>query len=232
MDEANSATHNLKRFCSLAGLDGFRNLPKLLEALKAWEEKRCAAEVLKELTETGFKLVLARQERTALVGRIKELEEAEEQYKHVREQKRIVEARLAETEEAKDRKDEKVDALRAELNAQKLSYEEKQKELNERLTDLSSAKDYLASLSRVTVYTRTRFDYERSVTRLTKEQEKVLGQISPGSDFLVKGSAGTGKTLVLLKAIEKVKGRGLGQPRHRLRGSGRPPHVHELPREV
>ncbi len=209
-EEACAATQHLRRFCTLAGLDGLRNLPRLLEALKAWEERRCAAEVVKELKETGFKLLMAKREKDALVGRIKELENAEEQLRHLREQKKLVEAKLAETEEAKERKDAKVDALRAELNARKLALENEQKIHQEKLKELASARDYLNSLSRVTIYTRTRFDYDRTVTRLTKEQEKVLGQIQPGSDFLVKGSAGTGKTLVLLKAVEKVKGKEAG----------------------
>jgi superfamily I DNA/RNA helicase len=60
----------------------------------------------------------------------------------------------------------------------------------------------------MTVLTRTRADYEKSLIRLTPEQKKILEQIHLDSDFLVKGAAGTGKTLILLKAIEKAKGRG------------------------
>ena len=56
----------------------------------------------------------------------------------------------------------------------------------------------------MTVYTRTRLDFERSLVRLTAEQSKVLAQIKLNRDFLVKGSAGTGKSLVLIKALEKA----------------------------
>ncbi|GAB1456904.1 hypothetical protein MASR2M48_22120 [Spirochaetota bacterium] len=65
-------------------------------------------------------------------------------------------------------------------------------------------------MRRMTAFTRTRADYERAVVRLTAEQKGILTQIRLDRDFLVKGSAGTGKTLVLLKAVEKAKGIGTG----------------------
>ena len=40
----------------------------------------------------------------------------------------------------------------------------------------------------------------------------MLNQITGNTDFLIKGHAGTGKTLVLLKAIEKIRGK--GEQRH------------------
>lgn len=56
----------------------------------------------------------------------------------------------------------------------------------------------------MTSYTRTRYDYEQSLLRLTREQESIVNQVKFEHDFLVKGSAGTGKSLVLLKTLEKL----------------------------
>ena len=48
-------------------------------------------------------------------------------------------------------------------------------------------------------------DYERSITRLTPEQRAAVDLIKLNGDFLVKGNAGTGKTLVLLEALRKAR---------------------------
>ena len=69
---------------------------------------------------------------------------------------------------------------------------------------LSSASKYLETVGSLTSYTRTRLDFERDITRLTPEQQDVLDSISLTNDFLIKGGAGTGKTLVLIKALEKA----------------------------
>jgi hypothetical protein len=67
-------------------------------------------------------------------------------------------------------------------------------------------------LCRFTIYTRTRRDYERSLMRLTAEQQVALDAITPGHDSLVRGGAGTGKTIVLLHAWGKAR-RDLFTPR-------------------
>ncbi|NLV84965.1 MAG: UvrD-helicase domain-containing protein [Spirochaetales bacterium] len=95
----------------------------------------------------------------------------------------------------------KIDTLRNERYALQMSL--KRKEL-----EISVEREYVAAMRRMTVYTRTRSDYERTLLRLTSEQKQVLDRISLNTDFLIKGRAGTGKTLVLLKAIEKALGKG------------------------
>ena len=55
----------------------------------------------------------------------------------------------------------------------------------------------------MTSYTRTRRDYEHLILRLSAQQEEALRRIDLSSDFLITGGPGTGKTLVLLKAIGK-----------------------------
>ena len=91
-------------------------------------------------------------------------------------------------------------------NQQLLEEVEQLRKLNppEERSELESAEQYITGLSRLTNYTRTRHDFERDVTRLTPDQQAVLDGINLTDDFLIKGGAGTGKTLVLIKALEKA----------------------------
>ena len=41
--------------------------------------------------------------------------------------------------------------------------------------------------------------------RLTPEQRDALDEIRPGHDFLIRGGAGTGKTIVLLHAFDRAR---------------------------
>jgi hypothetical protein len=74
-------------------------------------------------------------------------------------------------------------------------------ELSRRLLTYRDLDLYVQNVSRFSLYTRTRMDYERSVMRLTAEQDEAAEAVRPGKDFLVRGGAGTGKTIVLLHAF-------------------------------
>jgi hypothetical protein len=52
---------------------------------------------------------------------------------------------------------------------------------------------------------RTQRDWQQTILRLSAEQEEVLSSFKPGDNFLVRGGAGTGKTLVLIKAIKAIR---------------------------
>lgn len=203
-DHARIATHHLVRFCSLAGIGEGRSLSRVQEHLAAWNERRSAGDLSTALSQANSSLQAAKDQARKLTERVAELEAVETQFELLKEQRRVLERRIAEAEGGKAAKDERIDELRAE----RAKLTEELRTLRKRAEELEDAKTYLGELSRMTVYTRTRLDYERMVTRLTQEQRKVLSQISLDADFLVKGAAGTGKTLVLLKAIEKAKGLG------------------------
>ncbi len=55
--------------------------------------------------------------------------------------------------------------------------------------ELQRAGEYVQHLSRMTACTRTRLEYERSMVRMTREQQRVLEQIKLDGNFLVKGGA-------------------------------------------
>lgn len=89
-------------------------------------------------------------------------------------------------------------------NEEEMKNRDAQKIIQEQIAKLTDAQDYIDNLARMTSYTRTRYDYEQSLLRLTREQESIVNQVKFEHDFLVKGSAGTGKSLVLLKTLEKL----------------------------
>ena len=115
--------------------------------------------------------------------------------------------RLAtELEKEKERADAKagrVDELRKELNELALQ----KSRLSEQLEAFRDLDLYVQHVRRFSLYTRTRMDYERSVMKLTPEQQQAVDAVRPGHDFLIRGGAGTGKTIVLLHALENLRAR-------------------------
>jgi len=95
-----------------------------------------------------------------------------------------------------------------EVRAAKFAAEEKLRKLSQELERFRVAEEYLERQRRLLGLSRSRKEYERFILQLTAEQREVLDRIKLGGDFLVKGPAGTGKTLVLIKAIEKARGWG------------------------
>lgn len=200
-EEARAATHNLRRFWDLADLPGLKELSKLEEYLSLWEEKRSLKEVKDELSSLCFKLHIAQNDVKQLTEQVEQLETLRAEMVHVSTEKRFLEHRIKQLELVKGDRDDKIDDLRA----QRRQLLNEQSRISKELEEYKNVQEYIDSLSRLTVYTRSRFDFERSITRLTKEQQTIIDQISLGADFLIKGSAGTGKTLVLIKAIEKAR---------------------------
>ncbi len=203
---AEVATQHLAAFCTLANIGSPGRLGAIQQYLAAWETRKPLGALIEENAvirnlvrkETAEKQTLADQvaELSVRAGVVENLEVA----------LRAKERQLAEVTATSGARNEKIDELRAE----KARFAFELKEARTRLAQLDEAREYVEALRRMTVFTRTRSDYERAVVRLTMEQKNVLSQINLDRDFLVKGSAGTGKTLVLLKAVEKAKGIGTG----------------------
>ena len=198
---AETATQHLERFCMLAGAGAPEKLEEIRRFLELWDERK----PLPVLIEENRRLALLRgkdaEERRALVEGVAA--------KQVLDQKIEI---LAASLIAKDRRIEELEGI-AEARGEKAQNERHERasieaELRAARKELEGFRkegEYIGLMRRMTAYTRTRADYERMIIHLTPEQNKVLEQIKLDSDFLVKGAAGTGKTLVLLKAIEKAK---------------------------
>ena len=215
-EEARSAVELLCSFALLSGFEGSPAVAKLEECLCQWDEKRSPYELCRELAALGFRLHEESKKSAQMTRRLAEYDAATQAAHRLAAEKKSLEGRLAELEEMAARRDERVDSLRKqkfdleaerkELVARVAALAGEQKANRDALADLAQVKTYIEELARVSVYTRTRFDYERRISRLSEEQKRTVAQIRLDADFLVKGAAGTGKTLVLLKALERSLG--------------------------
>jgi hypothetical protein len=197
-EEALAATHNFLRFCALSGIAN-----PALETLK----KRLAA----------WKRNLPDQQGSGLAGLRAELSTdprdmgklLAQTVTWTRDKQRLAELegelmRIA-AADAKEAGRPGSAARRAELEADRRALEEEKRGLITRLEGYRDLDRYVRHVSRFSLYTRTRMDYERGVMQLTAEQNEALEGIRPGFDFLIRGGAGTGKTIVLLHALGRMK---------------------------
>jgi len=195
------ATAGLLAFCSLSGIGSPEQLERIRAALSAWDERR----TLHELSADNRRLsLLLKEDRTKAEKQLQKLAEYAAKEKKTEETARELEkvrAELAEAVGRADRKNSRVDELRAKQNELLRSLKEAETEKNRYKKEAET----IGLLRRMTALTRTRSDYERSILRLMADQEEALEQIKYSRDFLIKGAAGTGKTLVLLKAIERAE---------------------------
>jgi hypothetical protein len=198
-EEALAAIHNFLGFCAVCAISD-PALQRFRESLKLWDEKTPPAERGEQLRRMQRQLIQAQKENACLVEKLDGMAAEQNRIAELSLQIRRLSADLDQERLRAAGKSERVDRLREELNALRLQRQELQKSL-ERYQGLEQ---YLEYLDRFTLYTRTRADYERSVTKLTPEQQEVMDGIDLSHDFLVKGGAGTGKTLVLLHALGRL----------------------------
>ncbi|HUJ73370.1 MAG TPA: UvrD-helicase domain-containing protein, partial [bacterium] len=95
---------------------------------------------------------------------------------------------------------EKLEQARAETAA----LEARRAELEARLASYRDLDHYVRHATRFSLYTRTRRDYERGLMQLTPEQREAAETMRGGKDVLVRGAAGTGKTIVLIHALARA----------------------------
>jgi hypothetical protein len=193
-EEALAARYNFLRFCGFCRIES----PALLDFAKPllrWDERKAPLaeggernRIQDELAETEHGKLLAQSTEWAQKKqRLAELEgealrlSAERDREHARgetgrERAAALDGELAECQRLKTTLVQQLEAYR----------------------DLDS---YVRNVNRFSLYTRTRMDYERGVMRLTAEQEQAVADARPGHDFLIRGGAGTGKTIVLLHAF-------------------------------
>lgn len=205
-EEARGATFRFLSFCRLAGIED-PSLNKLEEHLELWNRRESRAEDLAELSRLGFEAMMASRKNRELLSEMERLRAVRDEAQALGTELRRVTAELSRLEASGQSKEEKSDRLRQERAELKTCLREREKELE----SLKEAAAYADNLRRLIACSRTRTDYERSLLRLTAEQADVLKRIDPSRDFLIKGSAGTGKSMVLLKVMESIAAR-RGEP--------------------
>ena len=138
-------------------------------------------------------------DRDLLDQKRQELDELLIENKNLREQASL----YVEQKDLLEKEKEKLHHINEKLSIENKKTKEIEKEFNILSTDNKRIHKYLDYLQTISMCSRTRHDYEQSIIRLSQEQQNILNKINLNSDYLIKGSAGTGKSLVLLKTIEK-----------------------------
>ena len=199
-EEAVAATHLFVRFCSLVGLSDTQPVQELSRTLEVWRERV-------SLLEQRGTLRLMQEQLEALQGRNRQLLESLGEYEREMQRLRELELEISryslelENQQRRlEQKDERVDALRKERGRLK----KEKAGLLRRLEEYTELERYIETLGRFSVYTKSRMDYEQSLTRLTQEQRDAVEAISLEQNFLIRGTAGTGKSLVLIDALRKA----------------------------
>lgn len=200
-EESISMTYNFLQFCRLLPLKDcidFSALESNVETV--WDEKIVPFEQKKELKRLEFKVFTSQRTIRDYEEKIHHLEAAEQQEVYSREEMEAVRKELAAAQSQASGKKERIDELRRQM----FQKEEAHRKAIAALQEMEPLKEHISYLKRLSNYSRTRREYERNILRLSPDQKEALGKIGLNHDFLIKGCAGTGKTLVLLKAFEKA----------------------------
>ncbi|MBQ4498472.1 MAG: AAA family ATPase [Spirochaetaceae bacterium] len=204
VEEANCAASLLYRFTNIFKMPNCVEINKLAANLKAWDARKSPVETARELERANLELKRLSQSNADMAQKVEELDSKKKELELVASKLKTLqldyEQQIAKNKQNKER----IDELRHAKNDAEQESRKIQKELQKQIEKLSDAESYIENLSRMTSYTRTRYDYEQSLVHLTKQQQSIVDQVKFSHDFLVKGSAGTGKSLVLLKALEKL----------------------------
>lgn len=204
VEEANSAAFLLSQFATIFNLPNLTQINQLAANLKIWDSRKSPAETARELEKANQELKRLSSSNADMAQKVEELESKKKELELVSAKLRTLQLDYEQQITKNKQNKERIDELRREKNEVEQANRKTQKELQAQIEKLTDAENYIDNLSRMTSYTRTRYDYEQSLVHLTRQQQSIVNQVRFSRDFLVKGSAGTGKSLVLLKTLEKL----------------------------
>ncbi len=190
IEEARAAIRDLLQFCEISDHSLREKFEPLNSQLSEWIQRKAPAETAKELLEANNKITEMQKNLPTIIKESTEYQELQQQLDNMKKRCQIFETEKNQSEQA-------ASMLKKEIE----NYENKQIEVQDKF---GHYENYISNLQRMLTYTRTRNDFEHSILRLTSEQDDAVNRIKFKKDYLVKGSAGTGKSLVLLKAVEKL----------------------------
>lgn len=200
VEEARTATHLFLTFCKLAGIAAVPGLGQLQQHLDLWKDRSSPLEksvVIRHMQQELEKLKLVNR------GLLEQKEDYDRMKSRLREMQRSLEGyddRIREKEKISAHRDARLEELRAERR----TLIEERNGLMEQLGRYDRLETYLRYLGRLSIYTRTRMEYEQSVGRLTPEQEEAVEAVRLKGHFLIRGGAGTGKSLVLIESLRRA----------------------------
>lgn len=199
-EEALGATHLFLSFCSLIGISNLPEVKSLSSGLSGWRNRASVIEQQAVLKHMQQELIHLQDRNQSLLRQKASYDKAKQELDELRLEIARYDIELQREKKRITKKDKKIDGLRKERHA----LAEERKRIENRFSDYDDLQKYLRYLSRFSLYTQTRMDYERYIGKLTPEQEEVANSISLKKDFLVRGGAGTGKSLVLIEALKRT----------------------------
>ena len=194
-EEALAETHNFLELCRLCGIES-----PALDALRKRRDAWTAGSGTGQdagLEQVQAELVAVQGDEKTLLEQTARWAEDKQRLAELDGEALRVQAALSRETARAAPSAEKTGQMRAEAEA----LEARRAELNARLSSYRDLDHYVRNVIRFSLYTRTRRDYERGLMQLTPEQREAVDAMRPGRDFLVRGGAGTGKTIVLLHAL-------------------------------
>jgi AAA domain-containing protein/UvrD-like helicase family protein/uncharacterized protein DUF1810 len=204
--EARGSTWNFLRFLKMEGIAGSVNTAKIRKLLQDWD-KRTVFFDKDEFIDLKYQLIKLNTEHENFLARYEQYKESAELVQLYENQIYDLKAGTGLLNIQIKKKDERVESLRQERLVLQNKLIEIEKQRQEQLIvkgEFGSFDKYLDALERLSSISRSRTDFERDVLKTTPEQQKFIDEIDFTKDILVKGSAGTGKSLVLLKSLEKA----------------------------
>jgi len=198
-EEVLAALHNFLRFCDLSGIDS-EEFRAIRQRLDAWAEKRPAQVRGDELARIECDLLETQRNAGKLLGQTEKWARDKQRLAELEGESMRLEAELERERARPEYRPDRLEEIRKDLDELGV----KKRALSEQLAAYRDLDLYVENVSRFSLYTRTRMDYERSVMKLTSEQQEAVDAVRPGHDFLIRGGAGTGKTIVLLHALQKL----------------------------
>ncbi|MFQ3579243.1 MAG: UvrD-helicase domain-containing protein, partial [Bacteroidales bacterium] len=193
--------YNFLEFAKEVGVPTSKTWDHFQEHLSLWEEKKSLPETIQELKQLRYSLFSLQREHKELIHKLEDFQSYEKKMSTLNVEILKISKELEQYKIRVVEKDKKIDELRSRLNVLNQEKQELMKQ-SEKYNDLNIYIEYLLRLS---MYIRTRLDFEKQITRLTPEQKQAVNTVKEDGATLIKGSAGTGKTLVLLEAFKRIK---------------------------
>lgn len=203
-EEAIGAIYLFNEFAKNYKLPNQAEIEKMAKALDIWLSRKSPAETAVELEKAIKQIKTLSEQNNDMLEKVTQLGQLQTQLDAMSSKLKALQFDYDQQITSSKKDKERINQLRKAKNEEEQKNLKVQKELQTQLEKLSDAEEYIQNLNRMTSYTRTRYDFEQSLVHLTKEQESIVNQVKFNRDFLIKGSAGTGKSLVLLKTLEKL----------------------------
>ena len=198
-EEAAAATHLFIVFCTLTGIQALPEVRMLQGSLELWNRRTTIGEQSRVLRSVQAELAGLQRKNEALLNRLSDYQKNEHS---LAELENRIERVTLELETVRGREREK-DSRLDELRHQRAALREDRRVLQRQMAGYRDLERYIRTMGRLSMYTRTRLDYERTLKRLTPEQVEAVDGVGEGVDTLIRGTAGTGKSLVLIEALRR-----------------------------